>query len=473
MTPLPVGAQPAGNQQFAFGTEVLRWLLKSNANLKPVDRPASLKDAEHTILIVLGDLSWLENNVPGGVEDFVQKGGALLAASDLSSGKSLENLAGVQISSYQIELPLDKNARNCHREQRDSPFVDETQASFPDGSENPFSGLKLRVATNISKRLLTDGALPKGIVPLARFPKGVFWFQPIFGSGEQTKGISLLLREEALFAVGGSRGEGRLLVLGDHSVFINQMMLDDQCGNLEFTVQCLEWLKSNGQRDRAMLVEDGRIHSNFDVTLKRIPPIPPLKVLEELFNHRDEIIEEMQTKLAESERKKTLDAALLKSLDGRPQVAANRLRRYSLWGFGGFLVVAILYRLSNNGRHFPDRRLPLLGPVVAKQRPAAGAAEVRPRAQIEAGNLWESARELAQESLGQNPLEDTPPPKPAVVARGWWVRRQSRRRLERLWEIAYGSDTVPIPPGQWEQFLSDLQEFEQDVADGRVKLPAA
>jgi hypothetical protein len=470
--PARVGAQSGVNERFAYGTESLRWLMK-NAKLDPVSRPESLKsDPEHIVLIVLGDLKWLESNVPGGVEDFVMRGGALLAASDRQSVEALENLAGVRIVvSHRVVVPLAKDDRNRHRGEADDPFVDATPAELPGGSENPFAGLQPRVATNVPRYLQKLGDLPDGIVPLARFPDGVYHF-PSLGSTVNPSEIGELFRNEITFAVGGSRGEGRVLVMADHSVFINEMMLDDQCGNLEFTNRCLEWLKSTNQRNRAMLVEDGHIYPNFDVTLKRIPPIPPLKLLEELFNHRDEIADEMQTKIAEAERRDTVNSTALKYLDSRPPAARNRLRRYSLWGFGGFLAAAVLYRLSNNGRHFPDRHLPLLGPVVEKQKPAAAVAELRPRAQIDAGNLWESARELAQGSLGQNPLEDKPPPRPIVVADGWWQRRKAQRRIQRLWEIAYGAEPIPVLPARWQRFIADLENFENDVADGTVKLPA-
>jgi hypothetical protein len=471
-TPLRVAAQSTGKEKFAFGTESLRWLMK-NAHLEAVDRPVILSaDPEHTILIVLGDLNWLEQNVPGGVEEFVAKGGALLAASDVRSGPALERLAGVHIvPDCSVEAPWDDRQRL--KGVRDCPFVDALKVEGADAPENPFAGLRQRVATNIPRYLQRSDNLPRGIVPLARFPDGVYlWPRSVLTPEDLTRGVSRLFQGNLLFAVGGSHGDGRLLAMADHSVFINEMMLNDQCGNLEFANQCLEWLKGD-QRKRAMLVENGQVYPNFEVTLKRIPPIPPMKLLEELFNHRDEIAEEAQTKLAEAERKDSVNSRVLKTLDGRRRVAENRLRRYALWGFGGFLAAAVLYRLSNNGRHFPDRRIPLLGPVVEKQRPAAAVAELRPRAQIDAGNLWESARELAQESLGQNPLENKAPPRPRVVAGDWWQRRQARRRMHRLWEIAYGAEPIPVLPARWEKFLSDLEAFENDVANGRVKLPAA
>jgi hypothetical protein len=54
------------------------------------------------------------------------------------------------------------------------------------------------------------------------------------------------------FAAGGDWGEkgGRILILADHSVFINDMMTPDDNDNLEFASNCLEWLTDGGKRSR-------------------------------------------------------------------------------------------------------------------------------------------------------------------------------------------------------------------------------
>ena len=68
-----------------------------------------------------------------------------------------------------------------------------------------------------------------------------------------------------LFAVGGDVGAGRVLVLADHSIFINEMMLPNDNGNVEFTYNCLEWLRGDAKngRNQVLFVVDGQIKSNF------------------------------------------------------------------------------------------------------------------------------------------------------------------------------------------------------------------
>ena len=45
-----------------------------------------------------------------------------------------------------------------------------------------------------------------------------------------------------------------MLVLADHSIFINRMILPRDTGNLEFTANCLHWLRG-GAMSTADLIE--------------------------------------------------------------------------------------------------------------------------------------------------------------------------------------------------------------------------
>jgi hypothetical protein len=471
MLPATARAQDLSPSTFPVGTESLRYLLK-RAELEAVSDPGRLADdPSHSILIVLGNLGWLETQLPGGIQSFVERGGALLAASDLRTGRALGELSGVRVDGVRRVEYLN-HPGDCNQGQSDRPYVVALSAALPDGIDNPFEGL--RVATNIPS-YLRQGRLPAGVAVLARFPLRVATLSGLPRSTDRSEvfnfdpGVLGLL-----FAVGGVRGDGRLLVLADHSVFINEMMLEDTCDNLTFTVKSLEWLKDEGRRTKAMLVEDGHVYANFNVRLRRLPPLPPLKVLEEMFNHRDEIAAEAEKRLLRAEHDGALDTAALNAL-GRPRVEAlARLRRYFWWALGVGLAAAALYRLSYTGRYLPDAGLPLPGAAVAGQRATGTAAEQRPRAQLEAGNLWESARDLARQRLGGPRVEPgQAPPRPEVVGGGRWQRRAARRRLERLRAVAYGPAPGRVPPGRWGKFLDDLAAFDRDVADGTVKLPAA
>src|SRR5262249_40767079 len=69
-------------------------------------------------------------------------------------------------------------------------------------------------------------------------------------------------------------GQGRVLFMADHSVFINNMMLQEDLGNIDFTYNCLDWLRENGKlsRDRILFCDDSVIQKTFDVPLVIPPP---------------------------------------------------------------------------------------------------------------------------------------------------------------------------------------------------------
>jgi hypothetical protein len=147
-------------------------------------------------------------------------------------------------------------------------------------------------------------------------------------------------------------------------------------------------------------------------------------------------------------------------------------RRYALWAIVGFVAFFVVYRLSNEGRHLPDARVPLLATAVASQRPTGTVAEQRQLAQLDADNLWESARQLTRQRFTPRTSVEGEPEFPRITGRGYWERRSALQRLRRLWAIAYGKTPIHIRPSEWERFLQELEAFDRDVANGTVELPA-
>ncbi len=444
-------------QQFAVGTQALRWVLKREGFKPAADEARLADDPGQTVLIVLGgDLSWLQR-VPGGVTSFVERGGAVLAATDRHSRGEINSLSPASVTGIVVRSPM--GSTRCERGEFDRPFLEAIQDKLPDGSVNPFAGLK--VATNIPS-YLSEPPLDSGVTPLARFyPEVLYQRVP-----------SVPPRRDSLFALAGQRGDGRFVLLADHSVFINEMLLDKECDNLDLTVRLLQWLSAGGRRKQAMLVDDGRILSNFEVPLKPLPPPPPLEVLAEMLKRRDEVVDAAQREIGEKGREQGLNGALTRAFVGKDGEGVTRIKRYALWLIGGCLAALALYRFGGEGRFRHETELPLLAPAVARQRPAVSALEQRQRAQVESGNLWESARELARRRLGPPPAPGVPPEKPRAVAGNWWRRRTAEARLRRIWDIAYGPAPVRVRPADWELFLFDLDALKRDVADGTVRLPS-
>src|SRR5262249_48445939 len=78
-------------------------------------------------------------------------------------------------------------------------------------------------------------------------------------------------------AVAGEFGAGRVLILADHSVFINAMLWQTNNQNLDFASNCVDWLTEKGRRKEVFFFDEGIPAPSFDIPLKEMPatPLPP------------------------------------------------------------------------------------------------------------------------------------------------------------------------------------------------------
>ena len=213
-------------------TDAFRRLLYE-FKLKPVTDFAQLQaKPSESVLIVLGDPSCLSRgHFPKGLHSFVEHGGAVLIATDKEVNNEareiLDKLAGVTVTGETLVCPNPLADLYYHNEAY-CPFVQLIAASedLPISTDvlgtlaavigaggrpalfrNPRPGEPyLRIATNAPSRLRELGwfGLPGGVHRLARLPESCrVEVSPdvLLVDSEQRKG--------PLFAVGGTRGEGR------------------------------------------------------------------------------------------------------------------------------------------------------------------------------------------------------------------------------------------------------------------------
>jgi hypothetical protein len=83
----------------------------------------------------------------------------------------------------------------------------------------------------------------------------------------------------------------RILILADHSVFLNSMMLQDNNDNARFAAQTVRWLTEDGKRRRVLFLVDGLPERRFMVSPAEIPdptrppprmPLPSAAALNQL-----------------------------------------------------------------------------------------------------------------------------------------------------------------------------------------------
>lgn len=231
-------------REAAYGNHALRFILKT-LSLRPLQSMDELAEApRETILIFLGNPAAEPNSLlDTRIDNFIEVGGAVLLASDRSVTFMDVEIVGDLVSAQDEKHGYKGRYAEC-------PLV-------PEFNHDIFKGIK-QIATNKPSYL----ALPE------RQFRSVAWF----AKGSQ---VNDKPRPHLAFAA-VHEGDGvRHVVLSDHSVFINSMMLQEDNDNFAFAINCVRWLSDGGKRDRVLFIDDGRIVTSFDVTVREIPAALP------------------------------------------------------------------------------------------------------------------------------------------------------------------------------------------------------
>jgi hypothetical protein len=430
---------PAAAQQprrvFGEQTHAFRAIL-NEVGLKPTRDRAALADRPgQTILVVLGRTNDLDQLLTRELTRFVQAGGAALVATDRATNIPWPLNYGV--AGQYVSAEPDQSYRG---ELRECPLLVEEPSAG--GRHALFAGLPEppTVVTNRPSFLARWGPLPT----VARLPT----------QGFRTIGKMRIFPEQLHFAAAGDWGDGRLLVMADHSVFINDMMLQADNDNIAFAFNVARWLSDNGKRTEVLFYEDGAVQTDFNVSLDFTPPIPPVEALVPLFNQV----------LVEMERENIFNKTLLQLVPHRAL-----MRTLLLLLTVGLLVVGV-YRFLN-AKFRTDLR-PAAAPAAAA--PAVPQLERRHQALLARGNVAEAARELAYQSLaelGPAPEPGAPPPR-VEVAGSWWERVVWVRRVRRLWALAAGG-AGRVTPAALKALPAALRELHDAAAAGKVRLAGA
>jgi hypothetical protein len=464
-TPARAAAQMS-RPPFGEGTHAFRRLLY-DLKMEPLTGVEPLRsEPRHTLLVVLGETDVLDqlgrrhatDILPqvGGLQDFLNRGGAALVATDRAiPAHRLWNDFGVTVTGTQVQLQDgNRPGSRQYRDINECPLLEPVEGAAPrlfgmTGVPGAADLALRNVATNRPSFLELPNRLPAGLKVLANLPEGC-WPQLIRGFRP--------IRPALPFAVGGTVGPGRLLVLADHSLFINDMMLQDDTDNIAFTYNCLDWLTAGkAEGTRVLFVEEGDIQTAFDIPLKETPlPLPPLNALVPL---ADDAIQQMEQQNAFNE------------------VLLNLMPFDQFWVglvvlLSALLAIYGLYRLVR-ARHRIEAAAPLLERVLAGSPAARSLMEQRHLALLGRGNLWEPARALAREcfaAAGVTAADIRPTPPRLRVAGGWWRRRALGRLVRRLWHLAYGSRPVPVSPQEFARLPREVAEVRAALASGVLQL---
>jgi hypothetical protein len=189
-------------------------------------------------------------------------------------------------------------------------------------------------------------------------------------------------------------------------------------------------------------MENGTIHSTFDVTLVRtpLPPIPPIESLLPIISRR----------VAALERENVVNRIIQRSVDH------STIMRFTMLALTVGLLAYAAFRFLNIRQRFDARPKKAATPVETES------------------NLNEAGRELALAAfldLGQDAA--APSAVPVFAVRGGWGESRSwRKRIRYLWDVAAGS-APPISADELRHIHAELIELRSAAAAGVVQFPTA
>lgn len=460
----------------ASGTELFRALL-DRAGVKPVRQqdlwaPGRFDDL---MVVVLGTGGGGRIDVPNPVayaRSVVEQGGAALVATDfpttLAARSRLDARFGVQQSTAFVAWGRvrSENEDATLGGREFCPFaVPLTRTTHPNAPDpntpvgQVFKDLP-RVATNEPAPVRTTGFVGEFRFALAGFPRGSFQTDAN-GFGRER------LPPDAVFAVGGYGPDEwigqpyRYLGMGDHSVFINQMLIEHGTQNLELTYRVIEFLQSGGpaKRTRCVFIENGRAVERFDELRRAFaPPRPPLpipdptKFQQQLADFGNSFVDWLETS-------DTLNRLVVSGF-GLPSIMKFFLIVLSIYAAWFLLRRAFAYRKPTD--------LPPPPAVAGVPTGPPGVFDRRQKELIRRNNLYEPVRDLVREFFASIGVHGDPGPKPPKLVVSDAVRRPESLRLavRDFWRLAYG-EPQEISASRWREMEPYFERLGQAHAAGK------
>ena len=453
------GFAQADASSLARETHIFRRLF-SKQGCKPLTNPDELsKDPSGTVLVILGDPTVLPT-LRVDLGDYVRSGGSLLFATDrrmvgwnANAANALSEF-GVRlfgINTHPVLVSPPDNPPDGYHGFNDCPMV------MPANSRLPLfvgarGGLN-RVATNRSG-FLSVRREGSPLRPIAYFP--VDATHP-----DMRHGVNFPSSME--FAAAGEVGPGRVLIMADHSVFINIMLLPKDNDNLEFAGNCVRWLTENGRRQNVLFVDEGRGQNSFDDPMVP-PPSVPFPPADKLVAALDQVF----AGLEEENRFNDLFAGLSRSIPKQQAIT------WSILSLSIMLGVYAMFRVTSAKQRHEVGIVPLAA-TIDKLELGRPIHELRAHALVEGGNYWDAAHELAIDIFEPLMASAGPGSRLKVISDTpfSWNSWRERRQVRALWRLAVDPKPKRWTRRQWLHLHALDPTLRRDIASGKITLVAA
>jgi hypothetical protein len=413
----PSRLRAQGETQFAHDNHAFRFILDQMQLTPLADLESATQDPEHTILIVFGETEPLAK-ISGGLRNFITQGGALLVATDRATASVLKTELAIRVLGQQVLV--DPDSDSAYRGRADCPFVKPLALDPP-----IFLGLS-RVATNRPSVLLGG---PFHV--LANFPADCI----VPGSRLGSIGLRL-----GGFAAGGELGKGRVLALSDHSVFINEMMLQGDNQNFDLAYNCLDWLRDGTKRKQALFMDEGTVVQDFAVPINLSGIMPEFTV---------DLCDRVAAAVEDDD---LIGRALEEMYDSRQYYSGMAIALTVVFALYGF------HRLTKARR--PELDLPGPGEMAGS---AGTWQEEHWQSLVQADHAQGTARQLARQWFMEHGLAPTTgaQPPPITVHAGWRRGRIWRDTLQTWWRLAQSEEPPSVTTRQLARLVRRLADIEE------------
>jgi hypothetical protein len=433
---------PAQNSRvpFEIGNHAFRIVLHESGFKESIKDINDLNS--DTILIVLGDTHILDE-IPGGLESFLNEGGAVLVATDRPNHDQLKKFFGVDFQNGYVFAPPELAYRNQHQA---CPRV------------NPLPVNDIPIFRNLS-----DVYTNKPAYFLNRSDKltilATFSDRCWVNLGRNPSEGMVKLRQPAVFAAAGSIGKGRAIVLSDHSVFINEMMFPTDNDNFDFAIQCIRWLK-DGKRTNVLFLDEGYPVTDFEVP-NIIPDIPLPEVTK------------VNQILAKLEQENLFNNLILGNDPDRRMGDIIRVLTIvittAIIGLGCYRFLHARHRQEPGEGLFSDK--------LAQQTPVSDLLTQRHLDMVKSDNFWEAAHHLARDWFQTvkpgifDTMDGTWRPKNSVprfrVDAGWWRRWSWEGKVNSAWRLAAGTPRK-MRAVEFARFVTQMDEIRAAQVRGII-----
>ncbi|MCE9564832.1 MAG: hypothetical protein K8U57_22590 [Planctomycetes bacterium] len=444
----------------ADGTELFRALL-DRAGVKPIKEQDvwnlhemwNLHGSRDYIVIVLGST---HHGRHGNGIDFVQQvlknGGAALIATDTSLnldrfvwGQQRAEVAPARIRCKNPDLVHNViQPDGSLQPQWECPYVipmaslKEHRNEFRNPLTHIFSGDGMeikpltRVATNNSSYIFVDQFQGEIRQPLAKFPKRCLAVRT-----DQFRFVEPERIDDALFAVGGYGPNGvddrtyRFIAMADHSVFINQMLIEPGTENLELTYRVIDYLQGPEKRKKCLFIENGRVIDRFDGLRQAFAKPKPQMPMPNPKAVQDKVVDMGNRLIDHFETNNMLNRGLLQIFK-LPSIA-----RFFLLLLMVYATWFLLKRMFSSRKPTDIPPSPMVAGVPSGP---PGVFDRRQKELIRRNNIYEPVRDMVREFFATVGVHGEPGPKCPKVVISRAVRKPESLRLavKDFWALAFG-----------------------------------